>query len=90
MKRLATTLFFTFFSFLYILASIGGLKGSIKDAASRSALEFVNISLYDSSGTKLIKGTISDENGLFRFDGLKSGNYLLRISYVGYKTFIRH
>ena len=87
MKRLATTLFFTFFSFLYILASIGGLKGSIKDAASRSALEFVNISLYDSSGTKLIKGTISDENGLFRFDGLKSGNYLLRISYVGYKTF---
>lgn len=68
-------------------AANGGLKGSVTDAASKSALEFVNISLYDSTGEKLIKGTISDESGAFRFDGLKPGNYLLRVSYVGYKTY---
>lgn len=87
MKKFFLFSLFSVFFCLYISAAIGGLKGSIKDAASKSALEFVNISLYDAAGEKLVKGTITDETGSFRFDGLKPGGYLLRVSYVGYKTF---
>ncbi|MCX6227510.1 MAG: TonB-dependent receptor [Bacteroidia bacterium] len=32
-------------------------------------------------------GTVSDEEGRFRFSNINDGNYVLEISYIGYKTF---
>lgn len=87
MKKFITTFILAFFCVISIFATTGGVKGKVTDATSKAAIEFVNVSIYDTSGTKLVKGTISDEDGQFRFDGLKPGNYVMKVSYVGYKTF---
>ena len=52
-------------------------------------VEFANIVLLNSSDSTLIKGTISDESGKFFLDTSVSGNKLLRISYLGYRTLWR-
>lgn len=60
------------------------IKGTIIDE-KKQPIEFVNISLGDEN-SKLITGTTSGSNGAFEISGLKSGNYKLTISSVGYKT----
>ena len=60
------------------------IKGTIIDE-KKQPIEFVNISLGDEN-SKLITGTTSGSNGAFEISGLKSGNYKLTISSIGYKT----
>jgi iron complex outermembrane recepter protein len=59
------------------------LSGTIKDAQTKGSLVGAVIYLND-----LQKGTISDKEGYFKIENVKSGNYLLEISSVGYKSVI--
>jgi iron complex outermembrane receptor protein len=47
------------------------------------AVMFANVALMDTSGNKLVKVEISDENGVFRLKNLNPGNYYIQASYVG-------
>jgi iron complex outermembrane recepter protein len=59
------------------------LSGTIKDTQTKGALVGAVIYLND-----LQKGAISDKEGYFKIENVKSGNYLLEISSVGYKSVI--
>ncbi|MEQ8905308.1 TonB-dependent receptor [Ekhidna sp.] len=63
------------------------VSGTIKDKVSNEALPFVTVQMQrpDSS---LVTGTISNEKGLFSIGGIEPGDYLLKISYIGYKKYI--
>ena len=67
----------------------GSVRGKIVDKDSNSALSFVNVAIYDKSTSKFIKGSISDEKGLFYIDGLSFGGYRLELTFLGYKTLTR-
>ncbi|MBJ6366981.1 TonB-dependent receptor [Snuella sedimenti] len=58
----------------------GTITGTIKDN-SQSALLGVNISLKNTA-----KGAQTNENGYFKITNIKQGNYILVISYLGFKT----
>lgn len=60
------------------------IKGTILDE-KKQPIEFVNIALGNEK-SETITGTTSNSNGTFELSGLKSGNYKLTISSVGYKT----
>lgn len=80
-----------FFSSLFpcfIFAQNNSVIGTINDAKN-DAIAFANVILKDSTNTKIIKGKISDENGLFEFKNLQATNYYLQISYLGFKTFVK-
>lgn len=62
------------------------LSGSAKDNSTKAALPFVNVVLKTSKDTSIIAGTITDEEGRFSISNIKSGNYLLEFSFIGYKT----
>lgn len=62
------------------------LSGSAKDNSTKAALPFVNIVLKTSKDASIIAGTITDEEGRFSISNIKSGNYLLEFSFIGYKT----
>lgn len=47
------------------------------------AVMFANVALMDTSGNKLVKVEISNENGIFSLKSLNPGNYYLQVSYVG-------
>jgi 5-hydroxyisourate hydrolase-like protein (transthyretin family) len=66
---------------------INELSGSIVDAESGKPLKEVTVTAFiDSKKEKLV---ITDENGRFDIDELKSGNYKLVFEKAGYKKLTR-
>ncbi len=55
--------------------------------AEQTTLSFVNVLLYKADSDDLIKGTTTDEDGSFLLNGLTSGNYTLKFSYLGFDEF---
>ena len=64
--------------------STGAIKGRVINADNQLPLAGANISLKSSP-----IGTISDEQGFFNIENIPSGNYTIKISYIGFKTEIR-
>ncbi len=63
------------------------VSGTIKDKVSKETLPFVNVVLKKSTDSTFVSGTISNDNGLFTFSDAKPNDYLLEVSYIGYKKY---
>ena len=83
LKKLFFALFFSFFA-LQMQAQI---KGELKDKETKENILFANVGLLKTSDSTFVKGAISNEKGAFVIRGVKDGDYILRISYIGYKPF---
>lgn len=62
------------------------ISGNTKDKITKAALPFVNVILKTSKDATTIAGTITNEEGRFSIANIKSGNYVLEFSFIGYKT----
>ncbi len=60
----------------------GIIKGEITDSLSKNPVEFAAVALW--KGNKAIDGTLTLQNGKFKFDGVGTGVYKIIISFVGY------
>lgn len=58
------------------------LSGKVTDIHSGKAIPYANIGLFQNG--LLVTGSSADENGMYRIDVLKPGNYEVRISFIGY------
>ena len=61
------------------------LGGKVFDR-QKEPVAYASVALMDKDGKQLITGTISDGDGLFTIRGLTKGEYLLSVSFVGYKA----
>lgn len=76
------TIYTLFFCLLTLNAdSTGVLKGKIIDIDNQLPLRGANIIIKSTS-----LGTVSDKDGFFKIEDIPSGNYVIAISYIGYKT----
>lgn len=64
--------------------TIGKVSGSIMSAENK-AIEAATISLLKAKDSSLIKMEITDKNGLYEFEHVVNGNYLLKADAVGYE-----
>jgi hypothetical protein len=64
----------------------GSLKGNIRDAAGKG-LAYVSTGLLTATDAKLVKGTLTDENGSFEFNGVQKGEYVVAANMVGYASY---
>lgn len=64
----------------------GTVRGKVTDAKTRQPMQFVNISVRKSDSSVPLKGIVTDETGSFSIVKLPEGNYILSISFIGYKT----
>lgn len=62
------------------------LSGIVKESKSGNGLPFVNIVLNNSGDGSFVIGTISNETGRFSFADIKSGEYVLQLSYAGFQV----
>ena len=62
------------------------ISGIVKDKVAKTALPFVNIILKSEKDSVFVSGTVSNEEGRFSLPNIKSGNYILEASFVGYST----
>ncbi len=65
-------------------ATSAGIKGIVVDAGDQNPLDYVNITLLKKGTPKPVAIAITDAKGSFEIQSVESGNYMLRITYVGY------
>ncbi len=54
---------------------------------TNEALPYANVILFNTYDSNMIKGTITNEEGVFEMDNIAAGNYYLSVSVLGYKTY---
>ncbi len=64
----------------------GKISGRIIENDTRAPIEFANISLYHSGIELPMDGTVTDEQGSFKFKNLKPGMYMVEVSFLGFET----
>ncbi|MDR6562779.1 MULTISPECIES: TonB-dependent receptor domain-containing protein [unclassified Arcicella] len=67
--------------------SYGQITGKIINKTNE-AIPFVNVVLYQASDTLILKGTYTDEKGVFSLPLVKEGVFLIGVSSVGYQSMI--
>lgn len=80
----------TLFLFSFFLCSIAvwaqaySISGTVKDTENET-VAFANILVMQSLDSTIVTGTSSDENGVFKIEDLKSSQYILKTSFIGFK-----
>lgn len=87
MLRLSIVLFFLGGSF----AGIGQINdvtvsGVVKDRISKNNLSYVNVVIKHLPDSSFITGTVTGDDGRFKLSGVKPGEYVMELSFLGYTT----
>ena len=67
----------------------GKLVGKIVEAPNNSGVAFATVALLMPRDSSLASGAVADENGVFTIADVKPGNYILRVTNMGYQTLYR-
>ena len=87
-KNLFFLVIFMLLTTTKVAAQQGSLSGRVIDSETREAMVRTTLQLYriGQKDTTFVKGVFSDANGRFTISSVNAGNYLLKLSYLGYKT----
>ena len=66
-----------------LVAGPGRIAGTVQDGEGKP-LASVAITIRSAADSSLVTGMLTDERGRFRIEGLAPGEYLLRVSRIGY------
>lgn len=78
------------FSLLLIAGSFTSyaqvISGQVRDVSKKIPLQFVTVTLHRATDSSLVAGTLSGENGRFSLSAPQQGNFLLKLTILGYTT----
>ena len=74
-----------FLLFCILQNAFGQVSGKLT-AANNQPIPFANILLLTSRDTSLVKAGLTNENGVYRFENISPGSYILRLSSAGYQS----
>ena len=63
--------------------------GVLLDVKTNEPLPFVNLTVLDSVDSTFVKGGVTNFEGTFELAGIPKGAFLLRVSAIGYETYVR-
>ena len=63
------------------------IHGTLRDAKSGEPMAFTNCVLLRTADSTFVAGSTTNDRGAMRFEAVAAGEYLLRISAVGYDTY---
>lgn len=85
MKKALFSLLTLFMPLLLLAQTADGIiKGQVIDSKSKEPLEFVTVALLPKGSSTPINGCSTDEKGNFTISQVKAGDYVVKISFVGY------
>lgn len=84
-KKIIFTLLVLISSFSFAQNKTNTIAGKIFEQGTQKPMEYVTISVFNSSTNKLINGTSTDNNGIYKL-ALKNGTYNFKFDFMGYKT----
>ena len=62
------------------------VSGVVKDQISKNNLSYVNVIIKHLPDSSFIIGTVTGDDGRFKIFGIKSGDYVMELSFLGYTT----
>ncbi len=89
MIKQTLTVLILFISFFVNAQETITITGQIIDQETQETLPFVSVSVNDEATNAIVTGTISDDNGRFEIKDLKTGKYIINITYLGFETIQR-
>ena len=86
MKKLLANLTASLFCFGLAVSAQppSSVKGLVKDESGKPVAA-ASVSLFRAKDTSLVKAAFTDKTGLFQFDAIERGSYLVGVSFVGYQ-----
>jgi len=72
--------------FAALSANSQTLTGRVSDS-NQAPIAFTNIILLSAADSIPLLGGVSDENGAYEIQGVKKGDYILKVSYLGFETY---
>lgn len=82
-KGKVISVFFLLFLLPCSLLADQWVTGYVEDAESGEPLEYAQVAVM-TQDTNMVNGDVTDENGYFEVQGIEKGEYLFRVSFVGY------
>ncbi len=76
--------------FAGVAASSQGIRGTVCLDKDKSAVQFATVGLLQIPDSTMIDGTITLTDGGYSIGNVKPGQYLIRVSFVGYKPEMKH
>jgi hypothetical protein len=86
MKIFSNILIFLFCSFSVFGQKNNTLSGTVLDKTDNEPIVAGSIELLNAKDSAFVSGTISSVDGFFSFKDLPVGNYILKMTYIGYDT----
>jgi len=62
--------------------------GVLRDAKTGEYMPYVNVAVLDSIDSEFVKGSISNMDGVFEIDDVPQGSFVLRVSAIGYESYM--
>ncbi|TWR24553.1 TonB-dependent receptor [Mucilaginibacter achroorhodeus] len=63
---------------------VGKISGRVIDSLTKKPVDYATVSLFRSGATTPMNGVLTDGNGNFQLNGIKTGKYKITISFIGY------
>lgn len=73
----------------FLFAQTIFIKGIVTDQQNNQPIEYATVAVLKGADSSLIGGTVTKTDGSFEIAGVKPGNYILKISFLGYQTCYR-
>jgi outer membrane receptor protein involved in Fe transport len=70
-------------------ASLTGIQGQVVDLADNTPVDYADVILFEKGKEHPVSHTLPNEDGSFRFTGIKEGEYSLIVRAVGYDIFTK-
>lgn len=61
------------------------VSGSVSDSENQEFLPFVNLIVLQPSDSSFVTGTVANDAGRFSLPNIKTGDYILKASFIGYE-----
>lgn len=86
MKKLFILFGFFIISFSGISQTLEAtVSGTLLTQDTREPLPYANVVVIQSSDSAFVAGSVTNDNGLFVMEGIKSGDYILTASFLGFE-----
>lgn len=90
-KNYCALLFLVLFTSVFqnVFAQGTSVSGIVTDQSSKEELIGANVVLLKLPDSVQVNGTVADLDGSYRFSNVRQGQYIIKVSYLGYHTLMK-
>jgi len=84
LRKLLSCFIFLYTSFCF--SQQFSVSGNLNDSNSK-AIAYANVVIISKENSEIVKGSTTDDFGVFKIDNIEKGDYTIKISYLGFEDF---